>query len=46
VMSGSPGRIIEDLHVPFDRPRSDSLFLDSDFLALEQRIRALLREAG
>jgi NitT/TauT family transport system ATP-binding protein len=46
VMSGSPGRIIEDLRVPFDRPRSDSLFHDRDFLTLEQRIRALLREAG
>ena len=44
VMSGSPGRILEDLRVPFDRPRSDALFLEGDFLALEQQIRALLSE--
>ncbi len=46
VMSGSPGRILEDVAVPFARPRSDELFVDAGFLALEEQIRALLRAAG
>jgi NitT/TauT family transport system ATP-binding protein len=45
VMSGSPGRILEELEVPLARPRSDALFVDGEFLALEERIRALLRAA-
>jgi len=43
VMSGSPGRIVEQIDVSFARPRSDALFVDRDFLALEQQIRALLK---
>jgi len=46
VMSGSPGRILKDLAVPFARPRSDALFVDGEFLALEERIRVLLRTAN
>lgn len=45
VMSGSPGRILEQFAVPFARPRSDALFVDGEFLALEEQIRALLRAA-
>jgi NitT/TauT family transport system ATP-binding protein len=42
-MSGSPGRILEDLRVDFARPRSDALVADPAFLEVEQHVRGLLR---
>ena len=46
VMSARPGRIIEDLHVPFERPRNDSLRSESRFVELEAHLRQQLEEAG
>ncbi|MDA0351543.1 MAG: ABC transporter ATP-binding protein [Chloroflexi bacterium] len=43
VMSGSPGRILEDVAVALPRPRSDALLSAPAFLEAEQHIRALLR---
>ncbi len=44
IMSASPGRIIADLLVPIERPRSTDLATDPDFIALKrqclERIRA------
>jgi NitT/TauT family transport system ATP-binding protein len=42
VMSPRPGRIVEDLAVPFSRPREGSLRADAEFVALEARLRELL----
>lgn len=46
VMSARPGRIIEDLHVPFERPRSDRLRSEPRFVELEAHLRQQLEEAG
>lgn len=43
VMSGSPGRILEDVEVSLPRPRTDALLSDPAFVEAEQHIRALLR---
>jgi len=42
VMSGRPGRIIEELVIPFARPRGFDLAADPDFNKLVSRIRDLL----
>jgi NitT/TauT family transport system ATP-binding protein len=42
VMSPRPGRIVEDLAVPFDRPRDGGLRANADFVALEARLRERL----
>ncbi|MEE2754292.1 MAG: ABC transporter ATP-binding protein [Candidatus Latescibacterota bacterium] len=42
VMSPRPGRIVEDLAVPFDRPRDGGLRAIADFVALEARLRERL----
>jgi NitT/TauT family transport system ATP-binding protein len=44
VMSARPGRIIADVDVPFDRPRSADLRSDPRFTALEQRLWTLLAD--
>ncbi len=43
VMSGSPGRILEDVPVALPRPRTDTLLAEPAFIEAEQRIRSLLR---
>jgi NitT/TauT family transport system ATP-binding protein len=42
VMSGRPGRIVENLIIPFSRPRGFELAGDPEFNALVSRIRNLL----
>ncbi|MFQ3623438.1 MAG: ABC transporter ATP-binding protein, partial [Acetobacteraceae bacterium] len=42
VMSARPGRILEDCPVGFARPRPMDLVYDPDFVALTQRLRALI----
>jgi hypothetical protein len=41
-MSGRPGRIVENLIIPFSRPRGFELAGDPEFNALVSRIRNLL----
>jgi NitT/TauT family transport system ATP-binding protein len=38
VMDGPPGSVIEELRVPFARPRDASLTLDEEFLELKRRL--------
>jgi ABC-type nitrate/sulfonate/bicarbonate transport system ATPase subunit len=45
VMSGRPGRIRATVEVPLRRPRAQELTTTPEFIALEQRVRAPLREA-
>ena len=42
VMSPRPGRIVEDLAVPFGRPRDGGLRTESRFVEVEGHLRALL----
>lgn len=42
VMSARPGRLVEVIDVPFDRPRSPELTLTPEFAALALRARTLL----
>lgn len=42
VMSSRPGRIVEDLHVDFPRPRAASLRADARFVEMEAHLRAML----
>ncbi|MEA2622521.1 MAG: NitT/TauT family transport system ATP-binding protein [Chloroflexota bacterium] len=42
VMSARPGRILADLHIPFDRPRALSIKRDPEFTAAEEHIWELL----
>jgi len=44
VLSPHPGRIIQDIRVPFSRPRLPELTLEPDFLNLNQAILHLLRQ--
>jgi NitT/TauT family transport system ATP-binding protein len=46
VLGPRPGRIVEELIVPFDRPRHASLLTDPGFVALKRRCLALLRHDG
>ncbi|MEN2740648.1 ABC transporter ATP-binding protein [Microbacterium sp. X-17] len=43
VMSGRPGRILDDIEVPFPRPRSRDARATAEFGALEERIWNLLK---
>jgi len=45
VMSGSPGRILDQIDVEFPRPRTDALLSEPTFIEAERRIRDLLRTA-
>ena len=45
VMSARPGRIVGDLHVPFDYPRSPELRFDPAFAALSGEVSHALRGA-
>ena len=42
VMSPRPGRIVEDIAVPFSRPRDGHLRTDTEFVALEAHLRDIL----
>jgi NitT/TauT family transport system ATP-binding protein len=42
VMSPRPGRIVEDLAIPFKRPRDGHLRTDPEFVALEAHLRDFL----
>ncbi|AGW94815.1 MULTISPECIES: ABC transporter ATP-binding protein [Cupriavidus] len=44
VMSHRPGRILEDILVPFDRPRDGDLLTDDGFIRLKRHCRELLHE--
>jgi len=46
VMSPRPGRIVEDVRVAFDRPRSPSLRSDPGFVSLEAHLREELNRGG
>ena len=43
VMSASPGRIIEDVHVPLPRPRSPEVTTDAEFIALKRHFLQVIR---
>jgi NitT/TauT family transport system ATP-binding protein len=45
VMSGRPGRIIDDIAVTFPRPRPASIIGDPEFTALVARLRRVVAEA-
>lgn len=45
VMSGRPGRMRATVDVPLGRPRAQELTTTPEFIALEQAVRAPLREA-
>ncbi len=45
VMSARPGRIIADEQVPFERPRTLDMTFEPAFVALTQKLRALIVEA-
>ncbi len=42
VLSGPPGEIVDELRVPFARPREASLTLEEEFLSLKRRLWASL----
>ncbi|EON19742.1 ABC transporter ATPase [Cupriavidus sp. GA3-3] len=44
VMSPRPGRILEDIAIPFERPRRAELMTDDDFIRLKRRCRDLLHD--
>ncbi len=46
VMSARPGRIVESIRVPFDRPRTPELALTQEFNDLRSRIMHLLQRQG
>ncbi|MES2889620.1 MAG: ABC transporter ATP-binding protein [Pseudomonadota bacterium] len=46
VLSPRPGRIVEALGVPFERPRHTGQLTHPDFVALKRRCLALLRQDG
>jgi NitT/TauT family transport system ATP-binding protein len=46
VMSGRPGRILDDVAVPFPYPRSPGLRFDERFARLAGEVSARLREGG
>ena len=43
VMSASPGRIIEVVHVPLPRPRTPEMTADADFIALKRHLLHVIR---
>ena len=46
ILSPRPGRIVEALRIPFERPRRAGLLTDPHFVALKRRCLALLRHEG
>ncbi|MEH2512742.1 NitT/TauT family transport system ATP-binding protein [Nitrobacteraceae bacterium AZCC 1564] len=45
VMSARPGRVLDDSHVEFSRPRTVAMTFEPDFVALNQRLRDLIVDA-
>jgi NitT/TauT family transport system ATP-binding protein len=45
VMSARPGRILDDSRVDFARPRTVAMTFEPDFVALNQKLRALIVDA-
>ena len=43
VMSARPGRVIEDIELPFARPRSQDLVTEPEFVRLKRHVMQLLR---
>ncbi|WP_175598141.1 ABC transporter ATP-binding protein [Paenibacillus luteus] len=43
VLSASPATVLEEFHIPFERPRKEEIWSDSRFIMLKQRIYELLR---
>ena len=46
VMSARPGKILDDIRVPFARPRRLSLREDPEFVDITRRIRVHFEQAG
>jgi len=46
VMSGRPGRVLGDIPIPFEYPRSPRLRFDERFARLAGQVSAVLREGG
>ncbi|MDI2054765.1 MULTISPECIES: ABC transporter ATP-binding protein [Bradyrhizobium] len=46
VMSARPGRVIDDIRLPFDRPRQAELVTESEFVRLKRHILSLLKQRG
>lgn len=46
VLSAAPAAILEEIVVPFSRPRSNKLWTDPQFNELKQRIYELLHQSG
>lgn len=46
MMSARPGRIIEDVRVPFERPRDPGLLTASEFVTLKRHFLDLLRSSA
>jgi NitT/TauT family transport system ATP-binding protein len=44
ILGSSPGRIIQEIEVPFERPRVRRLFSSREFIELSERIDGLFRE--
>lgn len=44
VMSARPGRVLEDVNVPFDRPRGDTIRGDAKFARLKSQVWDVLRD--
>ena len=45
VMSARPGRILDDSHVEFARPRTVAMTFEPEFVALNQKLRAFIEDA-
>ncbi|MGY4213682.1 ABC-type nitrate/sulfonate/bicarbonate transport system ATPase subunit [Bradyrhizobium sp. USDA 4522] len=43
VMSARPGRVIDDIRLPFGRPRNSELVTESEFVHLKRHVLNLLR---
>lgn len=46
VLSSSPAIVIDEIKVPFERPRREELWMDVRFNELKQRIYGQLQESG
>ncbi|MGY4257393.1 NitT/TauT family transport system ATP-binding protein [Bradyrhizobium sp. USDA 4516] len=45
VMSARPGRVIDDIRLPFGRPRQSELVTESEFVRLKRHVLELLRRS-
>lgn len=46
VLGDKPTRVVEEIRVPFPRPRADALYGDGAFIGLRKRIYELMRKDG